>query len=208
MLEAEGFFLSCDENDVGCEAGTAKQKTEITRIFQLAMMLYCTVASPMNLITDNISFGLCRTLSYLIMAISYLLLAVSTPETPNLQYAWIVHHPAALSIFSNGFSLCSLYPKYAGILVNTTCGILSLSTLIPQGWLALVRDGYLSRSDIFYIWLGITLFELVITTFLFPWHSVTDPDFYPNAIDVYRSPLTSLFKPPMQKGSPKDKGSA
>ena len=111
MLEAEGFFLSCDENDVGCEAGTAKQKTEITRIFQLAMMLYCTVASPMNLITDNISFGLCRTLSYLIMAISYLLLAVSTPETPNLQYAWIVHHPAALSIFSNGFSLCSLYPK-------------------------------------------------------------------------------------------------
>ena len=86
--------------------------------------------------------------------------------------------------------------------MNTTCGLFSLSSLIPQTWLALVRAGYLTRSDIFYIWLGITLLELVVTTFLFPWHSVTDPDFFPNALDVYHSPVTSLFKPPMQKGSP------
>ena len=204
MLEVEGFFLTCDENDVGCENGAAKQKTEITRVFQLAMMLYCFITSPMNLITDNVSYGLCRTLSYMIMAVSYLLLAVSTPKTPYLQYAWVVHHPAGLALFSNSLSLCSLYPKYAGILVNTTCGLLSLSSMIPQAWLALVRAGYLSRSDIFYIWLGITVFELVLTTFLFPWHSVSDPDFFPNAIDVYRSPLTSLFKPPMLKGSPKE----
>ena len=101
MLEDEGFFLSCNENDVDCKEGTARQKTEITRIFQLAMMLFCTILSPMNLITDNVSYGLCRTLSYVIMAVSYLLLAVSTPETANLQYAWIIHHPAALSLFLN-----------------------------------------------------------------------------------------------------------
>ena len=140
------------------------------------------------------------------MAVSYLLLAISTPETPTLQYAWILHHPAALSLFTNGFSLCSLYPKHSGILVNLTCGLLSLSSMIPQAWLVLIRLGHLTRSDIFYIWLGIALLELVLTLFLFPWHSVTDPDFFPNAIDVYYSPTTSLFKPPMQKRSPKDKG--
>ena len=206
MLEDEGFFLVCREDEDGeCRDGISVQMTEITRIFQLATMLVCVTAVPMNHIADNISYGLCRTLSYLMMAISYALLAISTPENPNLQYAWVAHHPAALSLFANSFHLCSLYPKYARILVNTTCGLIAISTMIPQAWLAAVRAGSLKRSEIFYIWLGITLVELVLTTFLFPWHSITDPDFFPNAVDVYKSPMMSLFKPPMRRGSPKQR---
>lgn len=203
MLEDEGFFLTCKEEDTDCSRGLTVQKTEITRIFQLATMLICVTSVPMNHIADNISYGLCRTLSYVLMAISYALLAVSTPGSPHLQYAWIVHHPAALSLFANSFHLCSLFPKYARILVNTTCGLIAISTMIPQAWLAAVRAGSLTRSEIFYIWLGITIFELVLTFFLFPWHSITDPDFFPNAIDVYKSPMMSLFKPPLRRGSPK-----
>ena len=216
MLEYEGFFLQCEENDTGCEQGLATQKTEITKIFQLSIMLLCVIATPMNLITDNISYGLCRTISYALMALSYFLLAISTPDTLYLQYAWALHHPAAISIFTNGLSLCSLYPKYAGLLLNTSCGLISIryelattiltifSSMVPQGWLAAVRAGVLTRSEIFYIWFGITILELILTTFLFPWHSVTDSDVYPNAIDVYKSAKLSLFRPQTRKASPKE----
>ena len=90
-------------------------------------MLVCVTAVPMNYIADNVSYGLCRTLSYILMATSYALLALSTPGSPYLQYAWVIHHPAALSLFSNGFHLCSLFPKYSRILVNTTCGLVAIS---------------------------------------------------------------------------------
>ena len=53
MLEYEGFFLQCVENDTGCEKGLATQKTEITRIFQLSIMLLCAIATPMNLINSQ-----------------------------------------------------------------------------------------------------------------------------------------------------------
>ena len=91
MLEDEGFFLTCKEDDNDCSDGLSFQKTETTRIFQLATMLICVTSVPMNHIADNVSYGLCRTLSYVLMAISYALLAVSTPESPYLQYAWVAH---------------------------------------------------------------------------------------------------------------------
>ena len=109
MLEDEGFFLTCKEDDNDCSDGLSFQKTETTRIFQLATMLICVTSVPMNHIADNVSYGLCRTLSYVLMAISYALLAVSTPESPYLQYAWVAYHPAALSLFANSFHLCSLF---------------------------------------------------------------------------------------------------
>ena len=44
MLEDEGFFLTCKEEDTDCSDGLSFQKTEITRIFQLATMLICVTS--------------------------------------------------------------------------------------------------------------------------------------------------------------------
>ena len=44
------------------------------------------------------SYGLGRSIGHIMVSLSYLLLAVSTPKTSILQYVWIVHHPAALAI--------------------------------------------------------------------------------------------------------------
>ena len=56
------------------------------------------------------SYGLGRSIGHIMVSLSYLLLAVSTPKTSILQYVWIVHHPAALAIgmMSNFFITFSL----------------------------------------------------------------------------------------------------
>lgn len=153
----------------------------------------------MSLINDNIAFGVSRSFSYILLAICYLLLAISTPDTAALQYLWIVHHPAALVLVVNSFTLCSLYPARAGLLINIAAGLLSVSSMIPQAWLTAVNNGFLTRSQILYIWLGLTMVTFCITTFIYPWHSVTDPDYYPNVFTVIKSPLMSVFRPPNRK---------
>ena len=39
MIENEGFFLSCDENDTECENGVTSQRGQLSKIFQFTMML-------------------------------------------------------------------------------------------------------------------------------------------------------------------------
>ena len=39
MLEDEGFFLECADDDLNCRDGLANQSTKTSQIFQLAMML-------------------------------------------------------------------------------------------------------------------------------------------------------------------------
>ena len=92
----------------------------------------------------------------------------------------------------NGFTLCSMYPNYAGLLINLGSGLLSLSTMIPQAWLALVNGGLLTRSQILYIWFVLSLLSFILSTFLFPWHSVTDPEFSPHFISVLKR-LRGIF---------------
>ena len=133
------------------------------------------------------------------MIVSYLLLALSTPQNGALQYVWILHHPAALVLVINSFTLCSLYPGRAGILINVASGLLSVSSMIPQAWLAAVNSGLLTRSQIMYVWLGLTIMTFCLTTFIYPWHSVTDPEYYPNLVTVIKSPMMSVFRPPMRK---------
>ena len=99
----------------------------------------------------------------------------------------------------NGFTLCSMYPKRAGLLINLGAGLMSISSMIPQAWLALVNAGVLTRSQIYYIWLGLSLLSLVLSTCICPWHSVTDPEYAPNFVDCLKSPLLSTYRPPMKK---------
>ena len=52
---------------------------------------------------------------------------------------------------------------------------------------------------------GLVTFRQQLSSLLIvSWHSITDPDFFPNALDVNKSPMMSLFKPPMRRGSPKE----
>ena len=76
---------------------------------------------------------------------------------------------------------------------------MSISSMIPQAWLALVNAGVLTRSQIYYIWFGLSLLGLVLSTFICPWHSITDPEYAPNFVDVIKSPLLSTCKPPKKK---------
>ena len=93
----------------------------------------------------------------------------------------------------NGFTLCSLYPDHAGILINLGSGLLSLSTMIPQAWLALVNGGLLTRSQILYVWFALSLLSFILSMIIFPWHSVTDPDFAPPFISVLKRHRVVIF---------------
>ena len=186
ILENEGFFLNCDENQTYCENEVFNQRSQISHIFQLTMMLAGPIMFLLSLVNDNVGYGVQRSIAYLLLSLCYFLLAVSTPTTPMLQYVWILHHPVALFLVQSGFTLCSFCQNQAGLLINLGAGLLSASSLIPQAWLSLINQGLLTRSHLFYIWCGLTLVSLIITTFLFPWHSITDPDFAPNFIDVVK----------------------
>ena len=168
MLESEGFFLICDENETYCESEVSDQRSQMSHVFQLTMMLAGPIMFLLSLVNDNIGYGVQRSIAYLLLALCYLLLAISSPNIPMLQYIWILHHPVSLFLVQSGFTLCSFYQNQAGLLINLGAGLLSASSLIPQAWLALVNAEILTRSQIFYIWLGLTLMSFIITTILFP----------------------------------------
>ena len=98
LLEDEGFFLDCHDNDANCTSGSMKQTSQLSHIFQLTVMLQGPIIFILSIINDNVSYGIARSASYILLSLSYLLLAVSTPSTPMLQYIWILHHPAALAL--------------------------------------------------------------------------------------------------------------
>ena len=95
--------------------------------------------------------------------------------------------PAGQAIYNNGLTVCSLFPERTGILISLSCGIFSVGSLFPQLWLILIRAEYISRSQILYIWLGWTISALIISTLIFPWHSVTNKNDYPSFFSVLRS---------------------
>ena len=53
MLENEGFFLSCDENDTDCENGISRQRGELSQVFQLTMMLFGPILFAFSLVRVN-----------------------------------------------------------------------------------------------------------------------------------------------------------
>ena len=88
--------------------------------------------------------------------------------------------------------MCSLFPKWTGILISLSCGIVSVGSLFPQLWLILIRAEYISRPQILYVWLGWTILATIISTFVFPWHSVTNENDYPAFFSVLRSADTKV----------------
>ena len=53
MLENEGFFLSCDENDTDCQTGIADQRGELSQVFQLTMMLFGPILFAFSIVRVN-----------------------------------------------------------------------------------------------------------------------------------------------------------
>ena len=103
MLEDEGFFLNCHENDANCTSSSMKQTSQLSHIFQLTVMLQGPIIFILSIINDNVGYGVARSASYVSLSLCYLVLAISTPSTPMLQYIWILHHPAALALVGYSF---------------------------------------------------------------------------------------------------------
>ena len=74
----------------------------------------------------------------------------------------------------NGMNLCRLFPKRQGLLIGLAAAYISVASMIPQGWLMLIKSGTLSLSFLMYLWMGLAVVGLVISTILFPWHVVTN----------------------------------
>ena len=71
-------------------------------------------------------------------------------------------------------NLCRLFPKRQGLLIGLAAAYISVASMIPQAWLILIKSGRLSLSNLMFIWMGLAIGGLVMSTVLFPWHVVTN----------------------------------
>ena len=71
-------------------------------------------------------------------------------------------------------TLCGLFPNQKGLLIGVATAYISISSMIPQGWLVIVTSGKVTLSNLMFIWMGLAIFGLLASTILFPWHVVTD----------------------------------
>ena len=73
----------------------------------LGVQLLC-----LGFIRDYFSYGICRLVMYSLLAISYLLMAVSIPgESDELQYLWITQMGGAIGLFLNSMQFLNFFPK-------------------------------------------------------------------------------------------------
>ena len=132
-------------------------KANLDLVTQLATTFVGPILFFINVINDTLSYGAARSLSYgivddftslvyklinsstSILLVCYILFGLATPDSAWLQYLWILHHAAAIAIFQNGFTLCSLFPSKTGLLINVASGFVALNTMIPQVWLLLIK---------------------------------------------------------------------
>ena len=74
----------------------------------------------------------------------------------------------------NGMNLCGLLPKQKSLLIGLATGYISISSMIPQGWLMIINSGKLTLSNLMFIWMVLAIIGFVISLTLWPWHTVTN----------------------------------
>ena len=69
-------------------------------------------------------------------------------------------------------NLCGLLPKRRGLLIGLATGYISISSMIPQGWLIILKSGKLTLSNIMFIWMVLAIVGFIVSLVLWPWHTV------------------------------------
>ena len=58
------------------------------------------------------------------------------------------------------------------LLIGIANGLAHGSSIWPQLWLVLIRQKYLTYSQIMFIWGGLAVSSLILGFFIMPWHNV------------------------------------
>ena len=90
ILIKENFFLTCNSTASCTQTDYDTQITSISDIFLISVALSCVVQVPLSVLNDFVSFGLCRLIAFFICALSYFILAFSTPDTSYLQFGFVL----------------------------------------------------------------------------------------------------------------------
>ena len=90
-------------------------------------------------------------------------------------------------------TLCGLFPNRQGLLIGLATAYISISSMIPQGWLVIITSGKVTLSNMMFMWMGFAIFGLLTSTILFPWHVVTDPKEKVKALNHIKYEIECLF---------------
>ena len=103
ILRIEGFFVD-ERNEVNkTETSFVEQNQKISSIIAIAFMVIGGFMLINGVIRDFTSFGFSRAFILLMLMITYIVLAVSSPNKSDLlQYAWVIQTSAGKGIITNG----------------------------------------------------------------------------------------------------------
>ena len=102
ILRIEGFFVD-ERNEVNqTETNFVEQNQKISSIIAIAFMVIGGFMLINGVIRDFTSFGFSRAFILLMLMITYIVLAVSSPNKSDLlQYAWVIQTSTGTRIISS-----------------------------------------------------------------------------------------------------------